>query len=142
MNFLLSFTSMTDMFTNVLLFLLFFVNPATIEDANFSLPTSVASAVVVDGPRVRLARDGISVDSSKVLSLREGEWGADAANQGLTGLVDSLATVRKRLPATGAQATVLVECDETVPWSVLGPVLESAEKAGFGAYRLVVLGQD
>ena len=141
-NFLLSFTSMTDMFTNVLLFLLFFVNPAAVEDSNFSLPKSEASTAVAPGPRVRVARDGVAVEQTKVLPLVNGNWPSAPTAEQRTSLVKSLAGLRATLPADTKEAAILVECDETVAWSVLGPVLESAEKAGFGAYRLVVLGSD
>lgn len=140
MNFLLSFTSMTDMFTNVLLFLLFFVNPSTIEDANFALPKSVASAPVVDGPRVRIARDSISVDGQPVAVLRDAVWAREGGTGSTDDLVRTLAAVRERLPPSQTPATVLVECDETVPWSTLAPVLEAAKKSGFEAYKLVVQG--
>lgn len=33
---------------------------------------------------------------------------------------------------------LLVECDKRVPWSVLGPLLHTAERAGFGVTRFVV----
>lgn len=142
MNFLLSFTSMTDMFTNVLLFLLFFVNPATVEDVNFALPQSTASAVPSAGPRLRIAKDEIAVDSAPVMRLAQGQWRAGEGSADDRGpLVEALGRAREKISPPQDAPTVVVECDEGIPWVVLGAVLQSAQDAGFAQYRLIVLGE-
>ena len=142
----LTITSMMDMFTLILLFLLVFFDPENQADSQLELPTAHAEAKAESGPRVRVARDRVSVDGREVGRLVGGELDQALPRQGsaVVPLVEALQAARAAAPPRpdGSAPALMVECDKQVAWSVLAPVLASAADAGFPKYRLLVLSED
>ncbi len=134
----LGVTSMMDMFVIILLFLLMFFDPAATPDPEFRLPSSVVTTPVGEGLRVRLRRDAVEVAGRDVLALRDGLVLDATGRSGrrIEAVEGALAAARTQ---DNAEVPLLVECDESVPWSTLGDVLASAAAAGFEGYRFVVL---
>ncbi|MBM4390148.1 MAG: biopolymer transporter ExbD [Deltaproteobacteria bacterium] len=135
----LSITSMMDMFTIILVFLLVFFEPEARPDPEFQLPSSVATQQAADGTTLRVRRDAIEVNGSPVLPLVDGDLG-NAARDGrrVLAVLGALEAARAQVP--GGELPLMVECDQAVPWSTLGDLLATAADAGFQSYRFVVLG--
>lgn len=134
-------TSMVDMFTLVLLFLLMFYDPLYDGSSPVELPSGDVQAKAQGGPTITVTTENIVVNGKPVAAIRDGRLDSAVAMQGraITALVASLSPL---VPTGGAEApAVSVECDRRVPWQVLGAVLESASQAGFPRYRFVVAGE-
>ncbi len=135
----LSITSMMDMFTIILVFLLVFFDPEAQPDPEFQLPSSVATQEVAEGTTLRVKRDAVEVNGQAVLPLVDGDLG-NATRDGRRVLAVQGALESARAQASGGELPLLVECDQAVPWSTLGDLLATAAGAGFQSYRFVVLG--
>ncbi len=134
-------TTMVDMFTLVLLFLLMFYDPTYDGSSPIDLPHAKVEAQAQTGPTISVTPDQISVGGTNVASLQAGKLPPGALEGGccITPLVDSL---RALVPPGGGEApAVSVHCDKRVSWEALGAVLESASQAGFPRYRFVVAGE-
>jgi len=136
-------TSMVDMFTLVLLFLLVFYDPGFQGDDALELPRSQSTRAVEPGAVVRILPSGVLVGGRQVLALDAGALraGTPMRDKGPTAVTEAL-TPLAAAAAEPEKAALQVECDRRVPWSALGPVLESAADAGFARYRFVVVGED
>lgn len=132
-------TSMVDMFTLVLLFLLVFYDPGFQADSALELPQSQVEKAIEPGAKVRILPTGIEVEGKEVLALEAGSLraGTPMRGKGPSAVTDALTPLVGAAPDPKS-AALLVECDRRVSWSVLGPVLESAADAGFARYRFVV----
>ncbi len=133
---------MVDMFTLVLLFLLVFYDPAYQGGSEVDLPVGASVITAQSGVTVRVAPDGISVAGNVVASLPGG--GLDGSlvrdGQAIVALVEALSVelASTKVADSEGDPVLIVECDKAVPWSVLGPVLESGSRAGFPRYRFLV----
>ncbi len=136
-------TSMVDMFTLVLLFLLVFYDPSFQTDTALELPQSAADAAVEKGPRIRVLPSGVEVDGRVVVQLESGTIPAQTVMRGkaFADVIDALVPLRSP-DAPGDGPSLVVECDRRVSWTVLGSVLESAAEAGFARYRFAAVGTD
>lgn len=136
-------TSMVDMFTLVLLFLLVFYDPGFQADSAMELPKSEVETPVEPGAKVRILPDGVEVDGARVLALDAGTLraGTPMRGKGPSAVTDALTPLAAKA-AKPEDAALLVECDRRVTWTALGAVLESAADAGFGKYRFVAAGSD
>lgn len=131
----LQITSMTDMFTLILAFLLTFYDPNVVDAPSLVLPAVPASAGEKDGSRLEVRTDAIVLGGVRVLTLDgHGRYlgGRTADASGLPELRDALAA----LPHP--EAPLLLACDKAVPYSIVGDVLTSAHAAGVDDYRFVV----
>ena len=136
---------MVDMFTLVLLFLLFFYDPTYQGDVGVALPSSTVVRAVEKGPKVLVTPEGVVVSGQTVLTVSAGDFGGSPARDGtaVVPLVDALGQLRSSSSTASTEEPVLlVECDKRVGWNVLRAVLESAARAGFPKYRFVVVGGD
>lgn len=139
-------TSMLDMFTIILLFLLNFLDPAS-DETRVELPSVQTPTAASPGVVLTVARDQVLVDGEQVLSLADGRLpaGGEAA----------LAPVRERLAAAGARArqgsegaqqsasnaTLSVQADRAVSYRVVAGLLSAAREAGFSQYHFIVIAE-
>lgn len=132
-------TSMMDMFTIILLFLLNFFDPAAGSATDLFLPATSAQAGVEAGVTLDVSPTGVSVGGMQVLALDAGRLPSDAARQGrrIDVVYDALA--RAKNGATDADAPLIVRADRRTAFGVLGDILYSAGAAGWARYRFVVV---
>ena len=134
-------TSMLDMFTIILVFLITFLDPEAIAETDGVklAPASGAATGAREG-EVRFV-----VDDARFLvgDAEVARWSGDAPNADvLTAVEDSL---RRALPGfvdDDKPARLLVVVDRQVPWSALSPALGAAERAGFSDFRFVVVQEE
>jgi biopolymer transport protein ExbD len=136
----LSITSMMDMMTIILIFLLrsFSTDEIAITpSADLHLPLSNATIRPTVQVVVAISPAGIQVDGLRI---------ADAAAapdlripELITALKDKTARAAPAAaPGAEVEGSLLVECDRAMKFDVLRRVLYSAGEAGFPRYKLVV----
>ena len=131
----LSITSMMDMFTIILLFLLNFFDPSQ-EASALILPHGAAREPAPAGRTVHIEPGAVKVDGVAVFGLENGEIPDVVPREGrkILPLRDALSRA-----GVGEDAALRVEADKRVPFSVVGDVLYTAGDAGFHQYRFVVV---
>lgn len=141
-------TSMMDMFTIILVFLLNFLDPATASEDEVSLPEAAVDQSVGEGTVLTVTRERVLVDGDEVLRLVDGGLPAgtprtgrriDALHERLGRAATASAVSSKRGEQEAANAALAVHCDRAVPFSLLGELLYTAGQAGFGDFRFVVI---
>jgi biopolymer transport protein ExbD len=141
-------TSMTDMFTMILIFLLTFVDPTTQNADGVTLPAGTSQQAPEKGVSLTVTPDKVLVEGREVLQLEAGALPSGTARTGrrIDAVYERLAAAASALPASpgppeqgGSNAVLLVAADRGVPFSVLGELLYTAGQAGFGQFRFVVI---
>jgi biopolymer transport protein ExbD len=137
----LGLTSLLDVLTNLIVFLLVTIEPA--EGApELELPATTAEAgVPARAVAVDVTLREIRVDGVVVVALEAGgEGGAiPAAARDGARVVPLYERLAGRAPPGRDDAEILLRCDRRVPFSVVRDVLSTAGEAGFGAFRLVAV---
>lgn len=141
-------TSMMDMFTIILVFLLNLLDPANESDQEVVLPSAKVEQTVEEGVILTVTPARVSVDGVEVLRLAEGTLPAGTARTGrsVDALLERLVEAGNTKQVSGKQGqqdasnpVLSVQCDRAVPFSVLGELLYTAGQAGFGQFRFVVI---
>lgn len=127
-------TSMLDMFTIILVFLLNFLDPSTDALQEVELPSVPGAAEIEVGTVLTLSQEGVFVDGDQVLALN----GALPAGAALDPLRARLQARRAAEP-DARNPSLLVQCDRRTPYTSVAAILDVAEDAGFGGFRFVVL---
>lgn len=135
----LMITSMLDMFTIILVFLLNFFDPRMSTEAALELPPSASTVPVDAGVILEVGRDAVKVGETRVLRLEEGRLPADVTREGrrIEAVFQALSRARDTAPAEAA--VLVVRCDRHTSFAVLGDILYSAGVAGWTEYRFVVV---
>ena len=130
---MIQITSMLDMFTIILVFLLNFLDPTAAPQDGISLPRSQSSAEIPSGVVLTVTLQEIRVADRRIATL-----GADAI---LPPDVDLAAELSGFVPTSnvGKEATLVVQMDRAVPYGLVSDVLRAAGSAGFSQFRFVVL---
>lgn len=146
----LSITSLMDMMTIILVFLL---KSYSVEDiqvkpsADLKLPRSTAKRAPEVAINVVVSKRTISVDGVKVIDVGDGLQIADEYKRGtmITPLYDILAekadeakALAARSPGNPFKGRLLLQCDKDVPFSLLREVMYTAGQAQFGEFKFVV----
>jgi biopolymer transport protein ExbD len=157
----LSITSMMDMMTIILCFLLksYQTTDVTIEaSADLKIPSSTALTPIKKSVQLVVTRSQIIVDGSAVVDLekRPGDQGEvshvpDSAKKGQ--LIDDLYTKlleeADKAKDMGSElegfedaqfkGQIMLQCDRTLPFSLIREVMYTAGQAQFGEFRFVVI---
>ncbi len=135
-------TSMTDMFTLILVFLLHFIDPAMSADPTVQLPSAATTDAAAEGITLTITPDAVRLNAKTVFGLSGGQVPATVERDGklIVPLYDALGAVQKQPAGTGTEEPLLrVECDKSVPYTVVSDALHTAGSAGFGRFQLVVI---
>ncbi len=141
---------MVDMMMNLLIFLLTLYGTDPIDTRptpELLVPDSTSQRLVQYAVEVRVSSKEIAVNGKRVLTLHDGAAGP-AIPEGvlvagqIPALGAELASIASTLPpqdpAQPAPREIDVQCDKRTSWDVLGPVVETAGKAGFVQLRFIV----
>jgi biopolymer transport protein ExbD len=132
-------TSMMDMFTIILVFLLNFFDPRTQAESALELPPSASAEEVDKGVILTVSRDAVSVSGQRVLVLNDGQLPQDVTREGrrIEAVFLSLSRAREAVGETAPP--LVVQCDRNTSFALLGDILYSAGVAGWSQYRFVVV---
>ncbi|MCB0308094.1 MAG: biopolymer transporter ExbD [Bdellovibrionales bacterium] len=149
-------TSMMDMFTIILVFLLFNFSPDEQDAVNIpkdvSIPSSSSEELISEAVSVTVSQTSIMVDNKVVAKIRNGKHvQARLEGQKIVPLYNELLR-HKRLnkfkspskqkgksQEEDSSTVILLQADKRVPFELLDKVLKSAGMAGFPKSRFVVL---
>jgi biopolymer transport protein ExbD len=140
----LQITSMADIFTIILVFLL----KTTASGISSISPNGGTTLVVSSGEEIEkdtltleVNKDSILVDNNNVLNLADFQFPLTEiqANGVSQSLYTSLLSQRKNHPGIDEGSQLLVLADESTPYSTLKTVLASAANTGFVDLQLVVV---
>lgn len=143
----LQITSMADIFTIILVFLLK-TTAAGISSVSpnggMTLPVATGKIIEKDTLTLEVNKDSVLVDSKNVLSLSNFEFPLTEiqANGISQSLYTRLIEQRKHRPDADRSSELLVLADESTPYSTLKTVLASAANTGFVDLQLVVVQTD
>ena len=140
---MVAITSMMDMFTIILVFLLNFLDPAATVPGDLALPKARTIEPIEGELVLMVTRESVRIGGVDVVDLvAVGGAPAVSSAEGRSGRrIDRLydALTAKRDESKGQTGTLVVQCDRGVPFSVVGDVLYTAGQAGFGQFRFVVI---
>lgn len=147
-TFFLNITSMTDMFTIMLVFLLQTYSTADLEiipQKNVRLPSSNTSLNPIEGVRITLSEEALKIGEQTVASLKDRRFAAsdtDAKDPNfLPGLFAELDKLAKQDQPSEAlkQGRVLLQADARLPYETLRKVMYTASMAGFPQLKMVTM---
>jgi len=141
----LNITSMTDMFTILLVFLLQNYTASQVEIdpiEGLRLPSSVSEKNPVDGVKIGVSTTELRVDKDKLLDLQSSAFkptDIDSHDTNfLPGLFNHLQELNKKNPKLAETGKVLLQADKELSYNTLRKVMYTASMAGFPNIKMVV----
>lgn len=140
----LQLTSLLDMFTIILVFLL---QSFQAEDENFTmqagleLPVSDARNPFTKAVNIAVLPDGVLVEGAKVYPLSEGGKAdsKDLEAGTVKAILDAVAEARTGQGfAEGEDVVATIQADQDLPYDTIDLVMRSAAEAGCYRFRLVI----
>ena len=149
----LQITSMADIFTIILVFLLkSYASVSISPSTGVTIPVATAEAPQIEALKIEISPQAVLVESKPIQNLNQFRFtdGSDLLpNHTSKKLNESLETERKRQqliaqanPSVKADSKVLIIADQKTPYSTLKTVLASAAVNGFTDYKLVVVSKE
>jgi biopolymer transport protein ExbD len=150
----LQITSMADIFTIILVFLLksFATGTTSIEPGEITLPESVMTDPVTETNKIQIAENGILLDDKPVADLRNYrfERGSLESDGSIRSLNTFLHDIQRKPPSVDAASAdaptdlaktteMLVLADKKVPYTTVKTVLDTLSSNGFSDFKLVVV---
>jgi biopolymer transport protein ExbD len=128
----LTVTSMMDMFTILLIYLLYFFDPNP-TDSVFQLPESSQKQEEIKNKDLFISMEEIQLNGKSLLLLSGGKL---PQNADLTPIIEAL---EKNRSLENSSSMLTIQCDKRIPYASLGPILQAAGQAGYESYRFVVI---
>lgn len=152
-TFLLQITSMVDMFTIILVFLLksFSVSAVQIDPhKDLALPQSLSTSNPIEGVKMVVTKTGIFIEDKEIITYKENNTRAIFTDKTDPKFIPDLfqelevhakksrdiAEVNKEL---GFDGNLILQADETMPYSFLKKVMYTSMVAGYSNIKLAVI---
>lgn len=143
-SFTLNITSMTDMFTILLVFLLqsFAAGEVQIDAAEgVRLPSSTTEKNPVNGVKLSISPTALKFDQTllaKVSNNLIDQSAIDSSDSNfIKPLFDQLEEINKKDPKLAKMGKVLLQADESLPYSTIRKIMYTASMAGFPNVKLI-----
>ena len=137
-TFTLNITSMTDMFTIMLVFLLqsFASGQVNIEPvAGLRLPSSNSDKNPIEGVKLSMSQSELRIDQKTLAQIKNNEVESSAVDPKDLNFIRPLFDELQKLNAKSG--VVLLQADQELPYSTLRKVMYTASMAGFPNVKLV-----
>ncbi len=146
----LNITSMTDMFTILLVFLLQTYSTSDVElipENGMRLPASSSNTNPVESIKLVVSKELVKIDKTKIADMKDSNFEAKDIDPNDSNFIlplfnelDKLAKDEKLKdnPAV-KEGRILLQADAALPYSVLRKVMYTASMAGFPQLKLVTL---
>lgn len=148
-TFTLNITSMTDMFTILLVFLLQSYSTSQVEilpESGLRLPTSATTANPVEAVKISLSKEALKIDKDKIADVKNDEFLAQDlestdANfiKPLFEKLDHMAKNSTEKEKWVKEGKILLQADKDLPYATLRKVMYTASMAGFPQLKLVTM---
>lgn len=146
----LNITSMTDMFTILLVFLLQTYSTSDVQldmESGIRLPSSTSTTNPVESIKIVVSKELVKLDKTKIADMKDSNFESKDIDPNDTNFVlpifnelDKLAKdeTLKDNPAV-KEGRILLQADASLPYSVLRKVMYTASMAGFPQMKLVTV---
>lgn len=145
-SFALNITSMTDMFTILLVFLLQTFASADVQIdpiEGLRLPSSNTDKNPVTGVKIALTRDELTIDTVLVAQIKNNEFEPSAIDRNDSNFIKPLFLALQKLnndkDKKEKPGKVLFLADQELPYATLRKVMYTASMAGFPNLKLVTV---
>lgn len=143
-TFALNITSMTDMFTIMLVFLLQTYSTADVQvipEKDINLPISNIETSPAKALNISLSRKELKIEGRTIASLQDGDFQATDLEKNDTNFIKPLfAELEKEKDSTlGKEGKVMMQADSSLPYSVLRKVMYTASMAGFPKLKMATV---
>jgi len=141
----LQITSMMDMFTIILIFLLFSFsdNPEKLHiEKGMVLPKSTSQLDCTKNITVSISSSSLKVDNRHIADINQGVIrGFDQQHLETSDLYKHLLTIRHNLDAKKDQdnSAIVIFCDQRLPYKTINQVVKISGMAGFPNFQFAVL---
>ena len=148
----LMLTSLLDMFTIILIFLIVSFEAEDYEfklDPGLTLPESSANSVLKPAINLAITPDSLKIENNEIMKLDRGKYCEQFYIKGeIPEVVGRLRIAHEEVLAKEAAgelegdedpAIVLIQADKTLDYKTLYLVMRSASVAGFDKYRLAIM---
>lgn len=143
-SFTLNITSMTDMFTILLVFLLqsFAAGEVTLDPVSgIRLPSSSTEKNPINGVKLSISPTELKYEQTVVAKVQNNQVEASAIDSSdsnfIKPLFDQLEAFNKKDPKLAQTGKVILQADESLPYSTLRKIMYTASMAGFPNVKLV-----
>lgn len=144
----LNITSLTDVFTILLVFLLQTYSTAEIDlkpDSDLRLPSSTTMISPTEAIRISLSKKELKLDENKIADIKNSDFSnADLEDtdknfiKPLFAQLDKLAKEQADKPHI-KDGKILLQADRELPYSTLRKVMYTASMAGFPQLKLITI---
>lgn len=148
----LMLTSLLDMFTIILIFLIVSFEAEDYEfklDPGLKLPESSANSVIKPAINLAITPDSLKIENEEIIKLDRGKFREQYYTKGeIPEVVERLRKAHEDVLAREAAglladdedaAIVLIQADKSLDYKTLYLVMRSASVAGFDKYRLAIM---
>jgi biopolymer transport protein ExbD len=140
----LNVTSMTDMFTVLLIFLLqnYSTNEVTLDAVkDVRLPSSTTEKNPIDGAKLSISATELKFDQKVLANLNSNNFDKASIDPNdsnfIKPLFDELQNFNKKNEKLAKTGKVLLQADEALPYNVIRKVMYTASMAGFPNLKLI-----
>lgn len=147
-TFTLNITSMTDMFTILLVFLLQSYSTAEVQielEEGLRLPASSSFSNPTEAIKLSLTANALKIDKDKVADLKNADFMASDLEDKDTNFIKPLFEQLDRIAKSEADkphvkdGKILLQADRNLPYGTLRKVMYTASMAGFPQLKLVTM---
>ncbi len=147
-TFTLNITSMTDMFTLLLVFLLQSYNTSEVNiepENNLRLPSSSTPLNPNDGLQISLSKDVLKVDKKEIAKISKNSFSSKDLDPNDPSFILSLFTeLDKFMKDPNSKqiikdGRILLQADAGLPYSTLRKVMYTASMAGFPQLKMITM---
>lgn len=145
-TFTLNITSMTDMFTIMLVFLLQTYSTAEVQlspDKDIRLPSSSSMLNPTEAIKISLSSSSLKIDETKIADVKNAEFLPEDLEANDTNFIKPLFAQLDRLAKSETEkqhirdGKILLQADRDLPYATLRKVMYTASMAGFPQLKLV-----
>ncbi len=147
-TFALNITSMTDMFTIMLVFLLQSYSTADVQitpEKDIRLPQSTTMSNPTEAIKISLSANALKIDQTTIADIKNAEFLPQDLEDKDTNFIKPLFNELDKLakaeaqPAHIKEGRILLQADRNLPYATLRKVMYTASMAGFPQLKLVTL---
>ena len=152
----LQVTSMVDMFTIILVFLLKSYSTSAVQITpadGLKLPASTSTAEPVEALKLVVSKEGVYVGDEKIVTFQEGKpqhTDIDKSDskfitplyKALDAEAEKSKTIAKINEAMKFDGKIVVQADQSLPYSVLKKVMYTSMLAGYADVKMAVIAME
>ena len=147
-TFTLNITSMTDMFTIMLVFLLQTYSTADVQivpDSEIRLPASASMLNPTEAIKLSLSKNSLKIDQTKLADVKDADFLPQDLEDKDTNFIkplfeelDKIAKAEQDKPHV-KEGRILLQADKDLPYATLRKVMYTASMAGYPQLKLITL---